>query len=51
MIDSVDQVPAPSRIVLGTDSYTAIHKALTERLVVLEAQKDVASSTDFPKEA
>lgn len=51
MIDSVDLVPAPSRIVLGTDSYSAIHKALTERLAVLETQKDVASSTDFPKEA
>ena len=50
MIDSVDQSPAPKRIALGTDSYTAIHKALTERLAALEAQRDLAFSTDFPKE-
>jgi NAD(P)-dependent dehydrogenase (short-subunit alcohol dehydrogenase family) len=51
MIDSVDQNPAPSRIALGSDSYSIIHKALAERLAVLEAQKDLAFSTDFPKEA
>jgi hypothetical protein len=48
MIDSVDQNPAPKRIALGSDSYTMIHKALTERLADLEAQNDLASSTDFP---
>lgn len=48
MIDSVDQNPAPERIVLGSDSYNAIHKALTERLATLEAQRDLAFSTDFP---
>jgi hypothetical protein len=47
MIDSVDQTPAPNRLVLGSDAYTLIHKALTERLAALEAQKDLASSTDF----
>jgi len=51
MIDSVDQNPAPKRIALGSDSYTTIHKALTERLAALEAQKDLAFSTDFPKNA
>lgn len=51
MIDSVDQHPAPKRIALGSDSYTAIHKALTERLATLEAQKDLAFSTDFPANA
>jgi len=51
MIDSVDQNPAPRRIALGSDSYTIIHKALTERLAVLEAQKDLAFSTDLPKGA
>jgi NAD(P)-dependent dehydrogenase (short-subunit alcohol dehydrogenase family) len=49
MIDSVDQNPAPKRIALGSDSYTAIRKALTERLAALEAQKDLAFSTDLPK--
>ncbi|MFD2330920.1 SDR family NAD(P)-dependent oxidoreductase [Cohnella sp. GCM10020058] len=50
MIDSVDQHPAPKRIALGSDSYLAIHKALTGRLEALEAQKELAFSTDFSKE-
>lgn len=49
MIDSVDQNPAPKRIALGSDAYAAIHKALTDRLAILEAQKDLAFSTDLPK--
>jgi len=51
MIDSVDQNPAPKRIALGSDAYAAIHKALTERLAALEAQKDIAHSTDFEAKA
>jgi len=51
MIDSVDQTPAPKRLVLGTDSYTMIQKALTDRLAAVEAQKDLASSTDYPKQS
>ncbi len=51
MIDSVDQHPAPKRIALGSDSYHVIHQALTGRLEELEAQKDLAFSTDFPKDA
>ncbi|MFF2089374.1 SDR family oxidoreductase [Paenibacillus sp. NPDC058174] len=47
MIDSVDQQPAPKRLVLGSDSYRAIHKALTERLAELELQKDTSAATDF----
>jgi NAD(P)-dependent dehydrogenase (short-subunit alcohol dehydrogenase family) len=47
MIDSVDQTPAPKRIALGTDSYTMVRNALTERLAALEAQKDLAFSTDL----
>ena len=50
MIGSLDQMPAPNRIVLGTDSYTMIQKALSERLAMVEAQKEFASSTDFPVE-
>ncbi len=48
MIDSVDPNPAPKRIAPGSDAYTMIHKALTERLAALEAQKDLAYSTDIP---
>jgi hypothetical protein len=51
MIDSVEQTPAPKRLALGSDAYTMIHKALTERLAALEAQKAVAVSTDFPANA
>jgi NAD(P)-dependent dehydrogenase (short-subunit alcohol dehydrogenase family) len=48
MIDSVEQTPAPKRLVLGSDSFKAIQKALTDRLVTVEAQRDIAFSTDFP---
>ena len=49
MIETVDQTPAPSRLVLGPDAYMAMQKALSERLAVVEAQKDLAHSTDFPE--
>jgi hypothetical protein len=48
MIDSVEQTPAPRRLVLGSDSYKFMHDALTERLAELEAQRDSAAATDFP---
>jgi hypothetical protein len=51
MIDSVDVTPAPRRLVLGSDSYRAIHAALTERLAELEAQKDAVSATDITGQA
>lgn len=47
MIDSVDQNPAPKRIALGTDAYSAIHGQLQERLTALEAQRELALSTDL----
>ncbi|HTB11894.1 MAG TPA: SDR family oxidoreductase [Bryobacteraceae bacterium] len=50
IIGSVDHNPAPKRIALGSDAYGAIHKALTDRLSALEAQREVAFSTDFPKD-
>ena len=50
IIGSVDQNPAPKRIALGSDAYGAIHKALTDRLSALEAQREVAFSTDFPND-
>jgi len=47
IISSVDEENAPKRLVLGGDAYTMIHEALTDRLDRLEAQKDLAFSTDF----
>jgi hypothetical protein len=40
--------PAPARITLGSDAYSYVHTALSERLADLEAQKDLAFSTDYP---
>ena len=48
IIASVEQHPAPLRIALGTDSFGIIRKSLTDRLAALEAQQDLAASTDFP---
>ena len=48
MIASVDQILAPKRLALGSDAFRNIKAALTERLASLEAQKDIAISTDFP---
>ena len=50
IIDTVEQIPAPKRSALGSDAYGAIHKALTDRLAVLEAQKDLAYSTDVHRQ-
>ncbi|MBB5610076.1 MULTISPECIES: SDR family oxidoreductase [unclassified Janthinobacterium] len=47
IIDSVEQTPAPRRIVLGSDSWGIIRKALTERLAAVEAQQELAASTDI----
>ena len=46
IIASVDQTPAPRRLTLGSDAYTLVHTALTERLAALERQKAMAHSTD-----
>jgi NAD(P)-dependent dehydrogenase (short-subunit alcohol dehydrogenase family) len=46
IIASADQTPAPRRLVLGSDAFVAIHKALNARLQDLEAQKELAFSTD-----
>jgi NAD(P)-dependent dehydrogenase (short-subunit alcohol dehydrogenase family) len=48
IIATADQDPAPKRMVLGSDSYNFIHQALSDRLAALEAQRDLAMSTDFP---
>ncbi|MGI4814386.1 MAG: SDR family oxidoreductase [Janthinobacterium lividum] len=47
MIECVEQNPAPKRLALGSDAYTLMHAALTELLAALEAQKDLAYSTDL----
>ncbi|MBB4932755.1 NAD(P)-dependent dehydrogenase (short-subunit alcohol dehydrogenase family) [Lipingzhangella halophila] len=46
MINSVDQVPAPLRLPLGSDSWTPIVSALESRLEDLRARKDVALSVE-----
>ncbi|CDG85334.1 SDR family oxidoreductase [Janthinobacterium agaricidamnosum] len=51
IIASVEQHPAPKRIALGSDAYNIMHKQLSERLAALEAQKELAFSTDFPLDA
>jgi len=51
ILGSVDQEPAPKRIVLGSDSWGIIHKALTDRLATVEAQKDSAATTDIAASA
>jgi NAD(P)-dependent dehydrogenase (short-subunit alcohol dehydrogenase family) len=48
IIESASQEPAPRRIVLGSDSWGIIRKALAERLSAVDAQKDLAASTDIP---
>ena len=47
MIGSVDQDPAPRRIALGSDAFSAIVGALQARLSALQAQKKLAQSTDL----
>ncbi|MEE7545810.1 SDR family oxidoreductase [Xanthomonas sp. Kuri4-1] len=47
MISSLDQVPAPRRLTLGSTAYTHVHAALTQRLAELEAQRELACSADL----
>ncbi|WP_326835682.1 SDR family oxidoreductase [Amycolatopsis rhabdoformis] len=47
MIATVDQTPAPRRLVLGSDAWTAITGALEKRLEEVREQKSVAFSTDL----
>jgi NAD(P)-dependent dehydrogenase (short-subunit alcohol dehydrogenase family) len=51
IIASADQELAPKRIVLGSDSWQIIHKALSDRLADVSAQQNNAASTDFPPNA
>ena len=51
IIDSVDQEPAPKRIILGSDAWGIIQKALSDRLAAVESQKELAASTDIQSTA
>ena len=46
MIDSADRDPAPRRLTLGSDAYARVRAALVGRLADLEAQEEIAVSTD-----
>ena len=46
IIHRVDQGDGPVRMALGSDAYEQIRTALLERLAALEAQKELACSTD-----
>jgi NAD(P)-dependent dehydrogenase (short-subunit alcohol dehydrogenase family) len=48
MIASVEQQPAPLRLALGSDAYAIARKAYAARAEALEAQRDLALSTDVP---
>ena len=46
MIASVDQEPAPRRLVLGSDAYDVMHRQLAARLAALDGQREMAAATD-----
>jgi NAD(P)-dependent dehydrogenase (short-subunit alcohol dehydrogenase family) len=47
MIDSVERTPAPLRLTLGSDAFDRIRAGLSKRLAELDAQKDIARSTEL----
>nr|MEC6698380.1 SDR family oxidoreductase [Sphingobium sp. SJ10-10] len=51
MIDSVEQNPAPLRLALGSDTYSHMAQMLATRLGQLEAQRELACSTDWNDKA
>lgn len=46
MIQSVDRTPAPRRLTLGAGAYARVRAALVDRLATLDAQKEIALSTE-----
>jgi hypothetical protein len=48
IIDTVDQTPAPLRIILGSQALENTVSTLQKRIADFEAQKDLAASTDYP---
>ncbi len=47
MIDSTGRSPAPRRLAMGAAAYASIRAALVDRLAALDAQKDIALSTEI----
>ena len=50
IIESVDEEPAPLRIVLGSQALESTLATLRKRIEGFEAQTELAASTDFPPE-
>jgi hypothetical protein len=48
MIASVDQEPAPLRMVLGSQALDSTLATLRKRIADFETQTELAASTDFP---
>ena len=48
IIASIDQEPAPLRIMLGSQALDNTLVTLRERVVAFEGQRELAASTDFP---
>jgi NAD(P)-dependent dehydrogenase (short-subunit alcohol dehydrogenase family) len=46
MIDAACSPDPPRRLLLGSDAYRLVHQALAARLAGVEAQQDLAASTD-----
>jgi NAD(P)-dependent dehydrogenase (short-subunit alcohol dehydrogenase family) len=49
MIAAADCPAPPLRLTLGSIAYASIHKALNDRLVALEASKNITLSTDLDR--
>lgn len=47
IVSLADDPAPPLRLTLGSDGYRNVHRALTRRMLELELQKDIATSTDF----
>ena len=48
IIAIADREPAPLRVILGSEALVNTLKVLKERVAGLEAQTELAASTDFP---
>ena len=48
IIDSVEQTPAPLRIVLGSQALESTVSTLQKRIAAFEGQNELAASTDYP---
>lgn len=49
ILDLADTADPPLRLLLGSDAYAAAHAALSERLISLEDQRDLAFSTNLSR--